>query len=361
MLWKGIMRTTAAICLIIALAIIGGCAGIDKPIQKVAGRVLGNDTNDRSPSSITSDIWENEITDIDVSPDPEFCLRSPAPKQFFSARLSKQAPGTKFQGTLLHLSGSPTTEYISDIASPRYISRKILELKLWKKGFRILEFKFSSKTGWNPMDHPDEEWEGSGLTCQNQPMVKALKILTDEGMLPKKQEERFALGTSNGALLLSYAIDYFQSPYAKFNRVLLQSPILYDAYSQCKESRDPLSVPFYGFYFPTQCQNPDEYKGEFFSNYQIRSAIDSDVCDSTLGKDSYLIVGGRMGEHPLWYNDIFTRYIPERESLCPLQTGSWEAPDGKYEGHAPIVTYYEVHENVDPFLAYFLTGEVNFR
>jgi hypothetical protein len=310
---------------------------------------------------VAPDIWEKDITGRDVSPDPEFCLRPPAPKQSFSARLTKQAPGTTYLGTLLHLSGSPTTEYILDIQDERYTSRHVMERALWRKGFKILEFKFSSKTGWHPMDHPDKEWEGSGLTCQNQPMIKALKILTEEGMLPKKQEHRFAMGTSNGAILLSYAIDYFQSPYAKFNRVLLQSPVMYDAYSQCKESRDPLSVPFYEFYFPSQCQEPDEHKGKFFSKYQIKSAIDSDVCDSTLGRDSYLIIGGKMGEHPLWYRDIFMRYIPEREALCPKQTVSWEAPDGKYIGHAPIVTYYEVHKHVNPFLAYFLTGEVNFQ
>jgi hypothetical protein len=68
-----------------------------------------------------------------------------------------------------------------------------------------------------------------------------------------------------------------------------------------------------------------------------------------------------MGEHPLWYRDEFTRYIPERESLCPVQTVSWEAPDGKYEGHSPIVTYFKVNGNVDAFVDYFLTGAINFR
>lgn len=304
-------------------------------------------------------IWEKEVANINVSPNTSACLNSPTPKQSFSARLSKQAPGTNYRGIFLQLSGSPTTEYILDIKHPGYIARKRLEYELWKAGFKILELKFSSKTGYNPMSGygPDEQWHKSGIVCETTPFIKALEILEKENMWPREQKHRFAMGTSNGAVLLSYAIDFHKSKYARMNRILVQSPVLYDVYSQCKERP-------YGavsdFYYPQQCQNPDVYKESFFEKQQIKSRLDDGNCSLTMGENSYFIVGGKKDEVPIWYKDEFSRYVPDREEACSLETASWDAPE-KYNGHRPIEDYLRNNENIDAFVEYFLTGEVNFK
>jgi len=304
----------------------------------------------------TNQVWGKDIVDIDVSPDPESCLTSLTPTQSFSARLSKQAPETSYQGTFLHLSGSPTTEYVFNIQNPRYDSRRLLEFELWKKGFRILEFKFSSNTGWDPQDLPDEQWRENGVTCFMQPFVKALQILTENGMWPKNQNQKYGMGTNNGALLWSYAINYFKDDNAKVNKVILQSPIYYDIYNQCKEQS---TAPFTDFYIKEQCQNPDQHKS-FFEDQSIKYTLDETNCAMTLGKDSHLMIFGQDGEVPAWYKDESQRFAPTREQACPTESATWDSTGTGYEGHAPIVSYFTKHKNVNPFVDYIVKGVVNF-
>lgn len=357
--------------ILLLLVVAGGAIYVSKISNKVSSPIINlpiespsttpssgkpvilpnNSTTSTEPISA---IWEKELNNIDVSPSVVNCLGK-SPKQKFSARLSKQFPNTVYKGTFLQLSGSPTVEYVSEINSSRYASRKLLEYDLWKSGFRVLELKFSSKTGWEPSDHPDEQWRSTGMVCETEPLVKALKNLEEKGMWPKIIQNRFAMGTSNGALLLAYAIDFHKSSYAKMNRVLLQSPIVYDLYNQCKEM--PISQ-FSDFYFGSQCRNPDNNKN-FFESQQIKSKLNVENCAMTTGENSYLIILGKNKEVPTWYKDESQRYVPDREKLCPLKTVSWDAPI-KYEGHSPIIDYYKINGNINAFVNYFLKGEVNF-
>lgn len=354
------IKSILIISTLVLIALIIVFIRIEKPVCGDGVCQAGEDEENCPFDCGAGAVWEREITNIDVSPNPSGCLNSPTPTQLFSARLSKQAPGTAYKGTFLQLSGSPTTEYIFEINHPGYNARKKLEYELWKKGFRILEFKFSSKTGYNPLPgyEPDEQWRESGIVCETTPLLKALEILTDEGMWPENQGDRFAMGTSNGAGLLAYAIDFHKSPYARMNRVLIQSPVFYDVYSQCKE--EPAGNVFSNFYFPEQCHNPDDYKESFFEKQQIKSKLNSENCGMTLGENSYLIVGGKKDEIPQWYKDEFTRYVPDREAVCPLQSASWDAPE-IYNGHRPIEDYLKINRNIDHFVNYFLNGEIDFR
>jgi len=302
-------------------------------------------------------VWAKEIANIDVSPSNQSCSKSPTPSQTFSARLSNQAPGTKYKGTFLHLTGSPNTQYVFDIENPYYDGRRSLETELWKAGFRILEFKYSSKIGLNPTPGslPDEQWRHSGMICQYEPFIKALKILIDENMWPKEPQYRFAMGTSNGAITLAYAVDYFKSPFIQANRILVQSPAVYDPYSQCLEN--PTSAHG-SHYFQEQCQNPQDYP-TFFNTQSLKGKLGQGSCQLTSGIDSYLIVFGQKDEVEEFYNDEKNRYIPDRERTCPTQTAWWEAPL-IYDGHRPIESYFVIHGDVDPFLNYFLNGIINF-
>ena len=300
--------------------------------------------------------WAGEIKDIDVSPSAANCLNNAPPKQSFSARLSTQAPGTYYQGTFLQLSGSPTVNYISDgmDLGVNYDGRIRLEYDLWKKGFRIIELKFSSKTGWNPDNHPDEQWRGNGLACTTEPLVKALAFLESNGAWPSRPNDRFAMGSSNGAMMLAYAIDYFKSPSAKVNRALVQSPVVFDAYQQCKESP---SLPFNQFYLGDLCTNAEKSK-DVLLQQSIASKLDQNSCQNqTTPFNSFLIVGGKKDEVPAWYKDEFSRYVPTRASLCPARTAFWDAAE-TYEGHAPIESYYKLKGNVDPFVNYFVNGNI---
>ena len=240
-----------------------------------------------SGSQLTKNMIEKEITNIDVSPDAQYCLKGDSPHQTFSARISKQAPGTAYQGTFLQLSGSPTIAYISDITSNVYTSRKVLEAELYKKGYRILEVKFSSKTGYEPGTAFDQQWKGEGTACTAQPFVKALEIMQNQGMWPIDPNDRYGMGTSNGALLWAYAVDYFKSPFAKAHRVYLESPVVYDIYAQLKEAPDLI---FNQFYYNGMASNPDQYKSEI-EKTQI-NPLNQESCNMTVGENSLLISFG---------------------------------------------------------------------
>ena len=217
--------------------------------------------------------WEKEIKSIDVSPDASNCLGE-SPKQYFNARLSKQYPGTEYQGTVLFLSSAPTTSYVSDLGSS-YNAKRQLELGLWKKGFKIVELKFSSKIGYNPTpaDLPDEQWRENGLVCETQPFIKAYDILINQGILPSEQEKRYAFGSSNGAMMLAYSIDYFKT--TTFNRVIMQSPVVSDVYSWCVE--DPNTI-LGAFYFLWKGRH-SIYMG--LNDYRSAKRTDSPSCTNT--------------------------------------------------------------------------------
>ena len=304
-------------------------------------------------NQLTKDIIEKEITNIDVSPDSQYCIKGDSPKQTFSARVSKQAPGTTYKGTFLQLSGSPTIYYVSDINLKTYSSRKLLEKDLYNLGYRILEVKFSSKTGWEPGMVFDEQWRGEGIACTAQPFVKALEVMQEQGMWPTEANDRYGLGTSNGAILWAYAVDYFKSPFAKSHRVYLESPVVYNAYGQLKEASDLI---FNQFYYNGMASNPDQYKSEI-EKTQIYP-LDRESCNMTVGENSLLISFGTKDEVPSWYKDE-KNYAADREKLCPVKTASWDVPT-KYAGHNPVITYYTVKGNIDAFVNYFTNGEVNF-